>query len=124
MGATILLIEDNPVVARLVCRQLELGGHAAIAATDGLQGLQVAQDTPPDLILLDLMLPGMDGLEVLAQLRATPATARIPVIISSAKSNPDDQQKALQSGAAAFLAKPFNLQDLLEAVRSLLPPGI
>jgi DNA-binding response OmpR family regulator len=120
MERTILLIEDDPLSARLVDLILKSEGHHVIIAQDGLQGLKVAQETHLDLVLLDLMLPGIDGFEVLRQLRADPKTADLRVAIVSAKSQPADKERAAELGTDAYLTKPYRKVELLEVVRSLL----
>ena len=120
MERTILLIEDDPLSARLVDLILKSEGHQVIMVQDGFQGLAVAQNTTLDLILLDLMLPGIDGFEVLRQLRADPKTADVKVVVVSAKSQPADKEKAAELGTDAYLTKPYRKVELLEVVRSLL----
>jgi CheY-like chemotaxis protein len=120
MAQTILLIEDDPLSARLADLVLGSEGYQVIVAQNGIQGLKVARETPPDLILLDLMLPGLDGFEVLNRLRADPQTANVRVVIVSSKSQPTDKETAAKIGADAYLTKPYRKADLLEMVRSLL----
>jgi CheY-like chemotaxis protein len=120
MEQIILLIEDDPLSARLVDLILKSEGHQVIMVQDGYQGLEVARGSSPDLILLDLMLPGMDGFEFLRRLRADPRTADVRVVVVSAKSQPADKEKAAELGVAAYLTKPYRKVELLEVVRSLL----
>jgi two-component system cell cycle response regulator len=120
MERTILLIEDDPLSARLVDLILKSEGHRVIMARDGFQGLEIAQRTPLDLVLLDLMLPGMDGFEVLRRLRENPETADVKVVVVSAKSQPADKEKATELGIDYYLTKPYRKVELLEVVRSLL----
>lgn len=120
MKPTILLIEDDPMVARLVELAVGPKGYQTIFAPNGLQGLKMAQANPPDLILLDLMLPGQDGFEVLHQLRAEPQTANVPVIVVSSKSQLADKETAAKIGANAYLSKPYKRAELLSLIRSLL----
>jgi two-component system cell cycle response regulator len=120
MERTILLIEDDPLSARLVDLILKSEGHHVIIVQDGMQGLQVAQDTHLDLVLLDLMLPGIDGFEVLRRLRADPKTADVHVVVVSARSQPADKERAAEFGIDGYLTKPYRKVELLQAVRSLL----
>jgi two-component system cell cycle response regulator len=120
MERTILLIEDDPLSARLVDLILKSEGHQVIMVQDGSRGLEIAQNTPLDLILLDLMLPGIDGFEVLRRLRADPKTANVKVVVVSAKSQPADKEKAAELGINYYLTKPYRKVELLEVVRSLL----
>lgn len=116
----ILLIEDDPLSASLVELLLNHEGYQVLTATNGFHGLRMAQASPPDLILLDLMLPGIDGFEVLNRLRADPQTAAVPVIILSAKSQPSDKRTAARIGANAYLSKSYKRAELLDLVHSLL----
>lgn len=120
MRPTVLVIEDDPLAARLLERQLEPEGYDVAIAHHGLEGLKLARTTPPSLVLLDLMLPGLDGFEVLSRLRSEPGTAGIPVIIVTAKSQATDRQTATRVGANAFLSKPFQRSELLDLVHSLV----
>lgn len=120
MTQTILLIEDDPLSARLADLVLRSEGYEVINARNGLEALKIAQSTPPDLVLLDLMLPGLDGFEVLNRLRADPKTADTPVVIVSSKSQPADKQMAAKIGANDYLTKPYHKNELLDVVRSLL----
>ena len=120
MPQTILLIEDDPLSARLADLVLGSEGYQVVIAQNGIQGLKVARETPPDLVLLDLMLPGLDGFEVLNRMRSDPQTANVRVVIVSSKSQPTDKETAAKIGADAYLTKPYRKADLLEMVRSLL----
>ena len=120
MKPTILLIDDDPMVARLVELSLESEGYQLAVAPNGLKGLKMAQTNPPDLILLDLMLPGQDGFEVLNRLRAAPRTADVPVVVVSSKSQPTDKQTAAKIGANAYMTKPYRRTELLSTIHSLL----
>jgi CheY-like chemotaxis protein len=114
------VIEDDLETARLLELELGRAGYQTIAAQDGLQGLRIAQANLPDLVLLDLMLPGLDGFEVLSHLRAEPRTTKVPVVILSAKSHPTDRQMAIKAGADAYMIKPHSHTGLLEVIRSLV----
>jgi DNA-binding response OmpR family regulator len=125
-----LLAVDDEVDLLLLYRiALETDGHEIVDATNGVDALRLARDAaasdPFDLVLLDMMLPGIDGLDVLTGLREEPATRDLPVVIASARISVDDQIRGLQSGAVAYLTKPFAIEDLRELVRSVgtLAPG-
>jgi CheY-like chemotaxis protein len=120
MAQTILVIEDDPLSARLADLVLGSEGYHVIIAQNGLLGLKAARETPPDLVLLDLMLPGLDGFEVLNRMRADPQTADVRVVIVSSKSQPADKETATKIGADAYLTKPYRKGELLDMVRSLL----
>ena len=116
----ILVIEDEETVRDLVRRVLDAAGYDVLVAPDGQAGYELAQRERLDLVLSDLLTPRMHGYEVLQKLRATAATRRLPVVILSAKAYAADQRKALEMGAAAFLAKPFRPPALLEIVSRVL----
>jgi DNA-binding response OmpR family regulator len=111
----VLLIEDNADFAFGLRANLEYEGYAVTVADDGASGLRLAGSSAPDLILLDLMLPGIDGFELLRQLRD--ARNPVPVIVVSAKSGEMDRVAALRLGADDYVAKPFSLLELLERIR-------
>ena len=114
----ILVIDDDPAVTRLLKRGLFYEGFTAIVAGSGEAGLILARDYPPDLVVLDIMLPGIDGLEVLHRLRA--ADSELPILILTAKDAPADQVLGLESGADDYVVKPFTFAVLLARVRALL----
>ena len=120
MEPTVLMIEDDTEGARLMKLTLGPRGYRVLVASDGLQGLEMAHANPPDLILLDLLLPGMDGLEILSRLRTDPQTADVPVVIISSRDRPTNQHTAAEIGADAYLIKPYGLAELLALLRSLL----
>ena len=113
----ILVIEDEPQLARHVTSALTRHGHLAVAQHDGAEGLVAALRDPPDLVVLDLGLPGLDGLTVLARLRAAGSPAR--VIILTARGEVGDRVKGLKAGADDYLAKPFSLDELVARVDAL-----
>ena len=118
---TILLVDDERdtrTVARLALRQL--GGFTVIEAASGREALEMAARERPDAVVLDVMMPGMDGPQVLAALRSDPATARLPVIFLTAKAMPDEVARLRSLGAAAILTKPFDPEALAVAVRDTL----
>ena len=110
---TILIIEDEDDIRDLMVYNLEREGFIVHAAADGEAGLELAQQHTPDLILLDLMLPGLDGIEVCRQLRADNATANIPVIMVTAKGEESDVVLGLGIGADDYVTKPFSPRELV-----------
>ena len=119
----LLLVDDEPSITKVVRKQLEVAGFEVAVAMDGLAALAAVQAQPPQLILLDVMLPKMNGHEVCKTLRADPQTNAIPIIMLSANARPQDQQQGLQQGASAYMTKPFQLDVLLEKIRELIGPA-
>ena len=117
----ILYVEDNDDNLHIVRRRLGRLGYEIIAAVDGEEGLEVARREAPDLILMDLSLPKIDGWEVTRRLKATPETARIPVIALSAHAMAGDREKALAAGCDDYDTKPIDLERLLPKIQALLP---
>jgi CheY-like chemotaxis protein len=117
---TVLIIEDDLLIVKMVGLQLKQAGYQVLTAANGFQGLRMARSEAPDLILLDLMLPGLDGFEVLNQLRSDPLIADLPVVIISAKAGQADMEMASRIGANGYLVKPFRAAELLSIIRSLL----
>jgi DNA-binding response OmpR family regulator len=113
----VLIIEDEPQIADLLRRALIYEGYVVEVALDGEAGLLAARDRPPDVVLLDLMLPGIDGLTVCRRLRAG---SNVPIMILTAKEAVSDRVAGLNAGADDYLAKPFNFEELLARVRALL----
>jgi two-component system alkaline phosphatase synthesis response regulator PhoP len=120
---TILVIEDDDDILELLSYNLEREGFAVLRAETGEAGLQVLADTEPDLILLDLMLPQMDGLEVCRQVRADKQRQTIPIIMITAKGEESDVVVGLELGADDYVAKPFKPRELLARVRAVLRRG-
>jgi DNA-binding response OmpR family regulator len=120
MVKKLLLIEDDAVSRRLMELILNKEGFQVITASNGLEGLRKARFESPDLLILDVMLPGLDGFEVCHRLRSDPATEKMPVLILSAKGQESDRNAALQVGGNAFLPKPIDRMVLLNKVAELL----
>ncbi len=120
MAEKILVIDDDADTLRLVGLMLQRQGYEVILAADGLQGLQKAEEEEPDLILLDVMMPGMDGYEVARRLRANPITANTPILMFTAKAQIDDKLTGFESGADDYLTKPTHPAELQAHVRALL----
>lgn len=116
----ILVIEDSPSALRLMVYTLEKKGYQVITASDGLGGLRKARDEHPGLIILDIMLPGLDGYEVCRQLRQKPETATLPILLLSAKAHQDDKDIGLRVGANDYLTKPVDPATIVAKVETLL----
>ncbi len=116
----VLLVEDNEMNRDMLSRRLERRGYDVVLAEDGDQGLQRAAETRPDLILLDMSLPGVDGWEVARRLKADPATAAISIIALTAHAMAGDRERALQAGCDDYDTKPIELPRLLDKMSTLL----
>jgi len=118
---TILYVEDNEFNRKIVRDLLKRTKYALIEAHDGEAGVATAIEKKPDLILMDIQLPKISGMDAMRQLRADPVTAQTPIIAITSFALSGDDQKAKEAGATAYLAKPYSPFDLLKAIRSLLP---
>ena len=118
---TVLVVDDDPVILRLLEVNFEMEGFAVRMAADGVEGLDAARAERPDVIVSDVMMPRMTGLELVDQLKADEATASIPVILLSAKAQTADVRAGLDAGADDYVTKPFEPLDLVERVLKLLP---
>src|ERR1044071_2453296 len=116
MGERILVIEDEPKISDMVKRGLIYEGYTVEVASDGERGLGVARDTPPDLVILDIMLPGIDGLEVAKRLRAA---GDVPILMLTARDAVTDKVHGLDAGADDYLTKPFIFDELNARLRAL-----
>jgi len=114
----ILVIDDDPAVTSVLKRGLAYEGFAVDTASSGTDGLTIARDRSPDIVVLDIMMPGLGGLEVLQRLRA--ADAQLPVLLLTAKDAPTDQVHGLEQGADDYVVKPFTFEVLLARIRALL----
>ena len=114
----ILVIEDDPSIVAGLELNLSLEGYEVVSASDGEHGLRIAGETPPDLVLLDIMLPGMNGLEVLRQLRLSDPD--IPVLVLTARGEEADKVLGLQMGADDYISKPFSVSELRARVNAFL----
>ena len=117
---TILIVEDNERNMKLARDILRVKGYRTIEATTGLKGIDAAQRDPPDLILMDIQLPDISGIEVYLRLRAEPATAGIPAIAFTASVTQADRSRIMDAGFAGFLAKPINLKEFLRTIEGIL----
>jgi two-component system alkaline phosphatase synthesis response regulator PhoP len=118
--AEILIIEDDPDLARLISSELGKHRYPVRVASDGEKGLVELRSRPPDLIILDLLMPGLDGWEVCRSVKNDPETKEIPLMILTALAGEEDRVRGLESGADDYLVKPFSLKELLARVRALL----
>jgi two-component system cell cycle response regulator DivK len=124
VGVRILIIEDNEMNRDMLSRRLERIGFEALLAVDGRQGLEMARSSIPDLILLDLSLPEIDGWEVTRCLKSEDATRHIPVIALTAHAMVSDREKAFAAGCDEYDTTPIEFQRLVEKIESLVGVGI
>lgn len=117
----ILLVEDNEMNRDMLSRRLERRGYQVVMAFDGAQGVAMAQSELPDLILMDMSLPVIDGWEATRRVKANEATKTIPVIALTAHAMSDDREKAVQAGCDEYDTKPVDLERLLSKIQALLP---
>jgi len=118
--AKILIIEDNPANMKLVCLLLRNAAHEVLCAVDAETGLTLARTRQPELILMDIQLPGMDGLAATVLLKQDPVTAAIPVIALTALAMKEDREKTKAAGCDAYISKPLRYQELYAAIDMLL----
>jgi DNA-binding response OmpR family regulator len=116
----ILVVDDEPPIRDILKFQLENAGFLVSCAEDGEQGLRMAEADPPDIVLLDLMIPHMDGYEVCRRLKSMYGTRHIPVIILTARGELDEKLRGLENGANDYVTKPFSMPELLMRVRNVL----
>jgi CheY-like chemotaxis protein len=117
--ARVLLVEDNEMNRDMLSRRLEKKGHSVATAVDAEEGVAKAKADPPDIVLMDMSLPGMDGLEATSRLKADPATRAVPVIVLTAHALEGDREKALAAGCDEYDTKPVDLPRLLEKIAAL-----
>ncbi len=120
---TVLHVEDNQFNRRIVRVLLARTTYRLIEAPDGETGLATARQELPDLIIMDIQLPKLSGLEATRQLRADPTTAHIPIIVITSFALSGDEPRAMEAGASAYLAKPYSPRELLQTIRRFAPNG-
>ena len=121
--STILIVEDNEKNMKLVRDILRHHGHETIEATTGGEGVRLAHERRPDLVLMDIQLPDIDGIAALSEIRTDPSLDAVPVLAVSASVMPDEQQKIVASGFDAYVTKPIALKTFLETVQRFLAGG-
>ena len=116
----VLYVDDEAVIRRIITRAFEREGIEVRTAAEGSVGVALAVDWHPDVILMDLMMPGMDGYQTMTAIREKPEFRRLPIIALTAKAMKGDREKCLEAGASDYLAKPVNTEQLLSALRMWL----
>lgn len=120
MQKKILIVEDEESLLKLESILLTTKGYHVRGATTGAAALEAAAEDPPDLVLLDIMLPGIDGFEVCQRLKNTPETSHIPVVFLTAKKTPEDEARGRNVGADAYITKPFKSAMVMDTIEELL----
>lgn len=120
MKKRILLVEDDRVTADVVGQELEFLGYEVALAQNGAEAVQLASSFLPDLIVMDLLMPKMDGFQAASKIKANPKTKGIPILAATARALPGDREKSLASGCDAYIAKPFTHRELGAAIKKLL----
>ena len=123
MQKRVLLVEDEPNIVESLRFLLERAGFDVSVETEGPSALESVLQTPPDVLVLDVMLPELDGFEVLRQLRANAMTRALPVLMLTAKGQKENRETAFEAGADAFITKPFSNTEIVDAVSSLAARG-
>jgi CheY-like chemotaxis protein len=120
MQTRILLVEDDPGTVELMQQELEVLGYEVTVAENGVEGVQMAISQLPDLIVMDIRLPKMDGLRAATLIRDNPNTGNIPILAATVNALPGDREKCLEAGCNDYIAKPFTHRELGAAIKSLL----
>ena len=123
MAKKILLVDDEPLVIKVLASRLKANGYEVITAYEGKEGLEKARGEKPDLVILDLRLPGINGYEICSQLKKDAAFSNIPVIIITGSTDSGDRELAENALADAFIVKPFDRETLLFKIKELLKEG-
>jgi two-component system cell cycle response regulator DivK len=121
--STILIVEDNVKNMKLVSDLLRAKGYDTVEATTGVQGVALAVAHTPDLVLMDIQLPDINGIEAFERLRADPRTASVPVVAFTASVTPTDRNRITQAGFSGFLSKPINIKEFLATVKRMVEGG-
>ncbi len=120
MKKRVLLVEDHPGTIEVMQQELEVLGYDVEVAQNGLEAIRMSASEPPDVIVMDILMPRMNGLEAAAQIRANPKTREIPILAATALARPGDKEKCLAGGCDGYIAKPFTHRQLGAAIEMLL----
>lgn len=118
--STVLIVDDSPTEIHVLKTMLEKNGYTVITASSGEQGIAVAKERKPDLVLMDIVMPGLNGFQATRQLTTNPETQHIPVIIVTTKNQETDRVWGLRQGAKDYVTKPANEQELIGKIRSVM----
>ncbi len=120
MPRKVLLVDDNPVILEMLQRRLQREGYQAVTCTESLRAVEVCREEKPDLVVLDILMPGKNGWEIMEEMAGDPEIASTPVIISTVKNRPEDVERGKELHAADYIAKPYVFSDLLEKIGRVL----
>lgn len=120
MAGRILIIDDNQVIVELLQRKLTREGYEALGCMESYRAVDMCLESKPDLVILDILMPGKSGWDIMAELKQNPETESIPVIVSTVKNRPDDVERSIELKAADYIAKPYVFGDLLEKIKGLM----
>ncbi len=120
---TVLVVDDEPHILKLVAFALSKSGYAVLEAADAITGMELARRHGPDLVLMDVMMPVVSGLEAVQRLKEDPATANIPVVMLSARSQRCEQEAGMATGALRYICKPFTPKELVREVSEIVGGG-
>ena len=123
MTKKILVVEDRPDALNLLTQQLEILGIAVILATDGREGVKKAFEEKPDLILMDILMPGMDGREATRRIRSNPKTKDIPILAATVLNRESEIDACIEAGCNDYIVKPFTFEELREKIQTVLDPS-
>jgi len=121
--ARVYVVDDDPVICRLAQYILERAGHTVVVLYDGLQAVEAMEQSVPDMLITDLMMPNMGGVALMRHIRADGRWSTLPLLVFTARSESSDRREAEDAGADYFLTKPFSSAQLLDAVRRFAPPA-
>lgn len=123
MSPKVLVVDDDPAILRLLNQSLEIEGYTVSTATDGEEALAELPRSDPDIVVLDVMMPKLNGLDVLERIRRDPKTASLPVILLTAKSSKEDVWEGWQRGVDYYMTKPFDMEELLRFISYVIEGG-
>ena len=118
--ATVLIVDDSPTEVHVLKTMLEKNGYSVLSATSGEQGVALAKERKPDLVLMDIVMPGLNGFQATRQLTTSPETAHIPVVIITTKNQETDRVWGMRQGAKDYLTKPVSEQELINKIKTVL----
>lgn len=120
MKGKVIIIDDNPAIVEMLQRKLEKEEYEVVGCVESVKAVDVCLKQQPDIVVLDILMPGKSGWDIMQELKSDPATDSIPVIISTVKNRPEDMEKGEELRAADYIAKPYVFSDLLEKVQRIL----